>query len=163
MPVVNFESVDIEKDPDTQLIIGHAGFIKTAEDLYEAMATSMPGVKFGIAFAEASGPCLVRSEGNDDALVSAAEKNALAIGAGHTFVILFKGAYPINVIEKVRNVQEVSEIFCATANETQVIVGSTEKGRAVVGVVDGSAAKGIESAEEKEKRRKFLRDIGYKR
>ncbi len=154
--------VPIEKSDETQLIIGHAGFIKSAEDLYEAMANSAPGVKFGVAFVEASGPCLVRSEGNDGELKKLAEKNALAIGAGHTFVILFTGAFPINVANSIKNVNEVAGIYCATANPTKVVVADEGGGRAVLGIIDGSKAKGIEGEDEKAKRRKFLRDIGYK-
>ncbi len=152
----------IEKDADTQLIIGHAGFIKSIEDLYEAMASSAPGIKFGVAFNEASGPCLVRSEGNDNSLVKQAERNAMSIGAGHTFVILFKDAFPINVLNSIKSVPEVARVYCATANDVEVVIAVTGKGRSVIGIVDGSAAKGIESKADKEKRKKFLRDIGYK-
>lgn len=156
------EVVQIDKDPDTQVIIGQAGFIKTAEDLYEAMVNSVPGVKFGIAFAEASGPCLIRSEGNDDALKKKAEENMTKIGAGHVFVILFKNAYPINVLNYVKNVNEVARIFCATANPVQALVAYSDQGRGVVGVIDGSSPKGVEGDEDRAKRKKFLRDIGYK-
>ncbi len=159
---ISISIVPIEKKDEMQLIIGHAGFIKSAEDLYEAMANSVPGIKFGIAFVEASGPCLVRSEGNDEKLEKLAEKNALAIGAGHTFVILFTGAYPINVVNTIKHVNEVASIYCATANPTKVVVADEGDGRAVLGIIDGSKAKGIEGEEEKAKRRKFLRDIGYK-
>ncbi len=159
---MEIKSVIIEKDADEQVIIGHAGFIKTAEDLYEAMANSAPGIKFGIAFVEASGPCLVRSEGNDNELIQKAEKNALKIGAGHTFIIIFKNAYPINVSNAIKMVPEVVNIYCATANDVEVFLANGEKGVAILGIADGSYAKGIEGKEEKEKRRKFLRDIGYK-
>ncbi|MGC8622730.1 MAG: adenosine-specific kinase [Candidatus Micrarchaeia archaeon] len=152
----------VKKDIDTQLILGHAGFIKSIEDLYEAMVSSSPAVKFGVAFVEASGPCLVRSEGNDDSLIRQAEQNALAIGAGHTFIILFKNAFPINVLNSIKAVPEVARVYCATANDVEVITGITRNGRSVLGVVDGSAAKGIESKQDKYKRKKFLRDIGYK-
>lgn len=154
--------VQIEKKEETQLVIGHAGFIKSAEDLYEAMADSSPGIKFGVAFVEASGPCLVRSEGNDDELRNLAEKNALAIGAGHTFVILFSGAFLINVVGNIKQVHEVAGVYCATANPTKVVVGDDKNGKAVLGIIDGSSAKGIEGNEEKAGRRKFVRDIGYK-
>ncbi len=156
------EIVKIEKGEDLQVILGHAGFIKTAEDLYEAMAGSVPEVKFGIAFAEASGPCLVRSEGNDPALKKLAERNMLKISAGHTFIILFKGAYPINLTNAIKDVNEVTNIYCATANAVEVIVASTRLGRGIIGVVDGSASKGVEGEEDRSKRRKLLRDIGYK-
>lgn len=159
---MELKTIKVEKAGDEQVVIGHAGFIKTAEDLYEAMANSVPGVKFGVAFVEASGPCLVRSEGNDSDLVKKAEKNALAIAAGHTFIILFKGAYPINVANALKHVPEVVNIYCATANDVEVVVADTEKGRSILGVADGERAKGIEGDEEKAKRRKFLRDIGYK-
>ncbi len=159
---MRMEEVKVEKDKETQIIIGHAGFIKTAEDLYEAMVNSVPGVKFGVAFAEASGPCLVRSEGNDVRLTRLAERNALKIGAGHTFVIMFKDAYPINVVNAVKNVNEVARIYCATANPVQVIIANASQGRSLIGVVDGSTAKGIEKEANRAERKKFLRDIKYK-
>lgn len=154
--------VDIEKEDDVQLIIGHAGFIKTAEDLYEAMVNSVPGIEFGLAFVEASGPCLVRTEGNDNALVERTSKAAMNVGAGHTFIIMFKNAYPINVIDKIRSVPEVARIYCATANPVQVLVASTQQGKSVIGVVDGSAAKGVEDQEDRKTRNEFLKKIGYK-
>lgn len=154
--------VEIKKESDTQIILGHAGFIKTTEDLYEAMVNATPKVKFGIAFAEASGKCLVRSEGNDASLVAAAERNMLKIAAGHTFLILFKEAYPINVVNAIKNVNEVAHLYCATANPVQVIIAKTGKGRSVIGIVDGSASKGIEKSTDKKERKKLLRDIGYK-
>ncbi|MGC8676382.1 MAG: adenosine-specific kinase [Candidatus Micrarchaeia archaeon] len=157
-----FEVVPVDKPQDTQLILGHAGFIKTAEDLYEAMVSAVPTVKFGLAFAEASGSCLVRSEGNDEQLKKQAEQNMLKIGAGHSFIILFEGAYPINVLNSIKQVGEVTRIYCATSNPVQVIVAKTEQGKGILGVVDGSAPKGIEGAEDKAKRIKLLRDIGYK-
>lgn len=160
--MADIEIVQVMKDADTQVIVGQAGFIKTAEDLYEAMVNSVPGVKFGIAFAEASGPCLVRSEGNDDSLKKKAEENMLRIAAGHTFIILFKNAYPINVLNYIKNVNEVARIFCATANPVQVMVVYTDQGRGVAGVVDGMSPRGVESDEDRAKRKKFLRDIGYK-
>ena len=160
--MLDTEVIKIEKDAETQLVLGHAGFIKTIEDLYEAMVNAVPGVKFGVAFAEASGPCLVRSEGNDAELQKLAESNLLKIGAGHSFLILFKNAYPINVLNTLKNVNEVARIYCATANPVEVIVAKTDQGRAILGVVDGSASKGIEREEDKAQRRKFVRDIGYK-
>ncbi|MGC8629179.1 MAG: adenosine-specific kinase [Candidatus Micrarchaeia archaeon] len=160
--MADIEVVQIDKKPETQLILGHAGFIKTIEDLYEAMVNSVPGVKFGIAFAEASGPCLVRSEGSDPDLEKQAEANMLKLGTGHTFLILFEGAYPINVLNSIKLVNEVTRIYCATSNPVQVIVASTDQGRGVLGVVDGYAAKGIEGSDDKAKRKALLRSLGYK-
>ena len=152
----------MEKDRESQIMIGHAGFIKTVEDLYEALIGAVPGIKFGLAFAEASGLCLVRSEGNDLELKRLAEKNALEIGAGHVFLILFKSAYPINVNNAIKNVSEVLSIYCSTANPVQVVVADTGRGRSVIGIVDGSAPKGIEGDDDRAGRKKFLRDMGYK-
>ena len=158
-----FESIPIEKDEGTSAILGHAGFIKTVEDLYEAMACSVPGVKFGIAFAEASGPCLVRSEGNDESLKTQAEKGILKIAAGHTFLILFTGAYPINVIANVRNVSEVAAIYCATSNPVKVVVAVIENDRSVIGIIDGSSSRAVEGKDDKQSRSRLLRDLGYKK
>lgn len=160
--MVEIKIVNMDKDLETQIIIGHAGFIKTVEDLYETMITSAPGIKFGIGFVEASGALLVRSEGNDDSLRQRAEMNALNIGAGHTFVILFKGAYPINVNNSIKGVSEVVGMYCSTANPVQVLVVETEQGKSVVGIVDGYKPKGVEVKEDKEKRKKLVRDLGYK-
>jgi uncharacterized protein len=159
---LELECIAIEKDEGISAILGHAGFIKTVEDLYEAMVGSVPGVKFGIAFAEASGPRLVRSDGNDDGLRRQAESNILRI-AGHTFLILFREAYPINVINNVRNVSEVATIYCATSNPVQVIVAKAETGRSVIGIVDGLSSRAIESEDDKQNRSKLLRDLGYKK
>ena len=158
-----FECVAIEKDADTSAILGHAGFIKTVEDLFEAMMGSVPGVKFGVAFVEASGPCLVRSDGNDDALRRQAEGGILKIAAGHTFLILFREAYPINVINNVRNVSEVAVIYCATSNPLRVIVAKVEDSRSVIGVIDGASPRGVETEDDKQSRSKLLRDLEYKR
>ena len=158
-----FESIPIEKDEGTSAILGHAGFIKTVEDLYEAMAYSVSGVKFGIAFAEASGPCLVRSEGNDESLKTQAEKSILKIAAGHTFLILFTGAYPINVITNVRNVSEVAAVYCATSNPVKVVVANIENDRSVIGIIDGSSSRAVEGKDDKESRSRLLRDLGYKK
>ena len=158
-----FELVTVEKDEGVTAILGHAGFIKTVEDLFEAMAGSVPGVKFGVAFAEASGPCLVRSDGNDDALKKQAEAAILGIAAGHTFLILFREAYAINVMNNVRNVAEVAAIHCATANPLRVLVAKVEDSRSVVGVVDGASPRGVENEDDRQKRSKLLRDLGYKR
>ena len=161
--VPELECITIEKDEGTSAILGHAGFIKTVEDLYEAMVGSVPGAKFGIAFAEASGPCLVRSDGNDDALRQQAERSILKIAAGHTFLILFREAYPINVINDVRNVSEVAAIYCSTSNPVRVIVAKVEDGCSVIGIVDGTSPRAIESEGDKQNRFKLLRDLGYKK
>lgn len=160
---MNLTTVRVEIPDDSNVIIGQSHFIKTVEDLYEIMMGSGPGGSFGLAFCEASGPCLVRADGNDDALREAAIRNASAIGAGHTFIILMKGLFPINVLNAVKNCAEVCRIFCATANPVEVVVCETEQGRGVVGVVDGSSPKGVESENDMAARRDFLRKIGYKR
>ncbi|MDQ1281547.1 MAG: uncharacterized protein QG670_2812 [Thermoproteota archaeon] len=144
------------------LILGQAHFIKTIEDLYEAMVNSVPTMKFGLAFCESSGPCLIRYEGNDDELKDLAKKNAFALGCGHSFIIYLKGAYPINVLDKIRGVPEVCSIYAATANPIEVVIAETEQGRGVLGVIDGLKSRGIEDKEETKKRREFLRGIGYK-
>lgn len=154
--------VKIDKPEDMNMILGQSHFIKTVEDLHEAMASSAPGLKFGIAFCESSGPCLVRSSGNDDNLVSLAQKNALSLGTGHAFLILMEGGFPINVLNAVKQVPEVCHIFCATANPVEVIVAETKQGRGILGVIDGLASKGIETKEDIAARKEFLRKIGYK-
>jgi hypothetical protein len=155
-------SVPLEFPADVNIVFGQAHFIKTAEDLYEAMMNSVPGVRFGIAFCEASGPSLVRVEGNDEELEALAVKNALAVGAGHTFFVLMRTAYPINVLQRIRDCPEVCGIYCATANPVEVVLAAAGSGRAVLGVADGASPKGIESAADKETRKAFLRKIGYK-
>ncbi|HKS66973.1 MAG TPA: adenosine-specific kinase [Candidatus Acidoferrales bacterium] len=147
---------------DSNLILGQAHFIKTAEDLYEAVVNTVPGAKFAVAFCEASGPCLIRVESNDDELRRAAVENARAIGAGHAFVLLVRQAYPINLMGRIRDCFEVCSIYCATANPVEVIVAHTEQGRAILGVVDGLPPKGVETDEDARKRREFVRTIGYK-
>lgn len=144
------------------IILGHTHFIKAIEDLYEIIVTTVPQARFGIAFCEASGPCLVRVEGNDDELKRGSAENAVNIGAGHTFVILIRDAYPINILNSIKHCQEVCTIYCATANPVEVVVVETEQGRGVVGVVDGFSPKGIEGDEDRGKRKEFLRKIGYK-
>jgi hypothetical protein len=144
------------------LILGQSHFIKTAEDLYEVVVNTVPGAKFGIAFNEASGPCLIRAEANDDELRTAAISNAQAIAPGHVFVLLIRESYPINLLSRVRDCFEVCAIFCATANPVEVIVAQTDQGRGVLGVVDGSSPHGIETPEDAKQRRAFLRKIGYK-
>ncbi len=149
--------------PDgSNLILGQSHFIKTAEDLYEAIAGTAPGAKFGIAFSEASGDCLIRLEGNDIDLMNAAKNNSLELGCGHTFVILLKGAFPINVLNAIKNVQEVCGIFCATANPLEAVVAETDLGRGIIGVIDGLPPKGVEDASKVEERRRMLRKFGYK-
>ena len=147
---------------DANLILGHAHFIKTAEDLYEVVVNTVPGAKFGVAFCEASGPCLIRVESNDEELRRAAVANAETIAAGHTFVLLIRQAYPINLLDRVRDCFEVCSIHCATANPVEVIVAQTAQGRAVLGVVDGSSPKGVERPEDAKWRHEFVRKIGYK-
>jgi hypothetical protein len=157
------EGVAVEIPQDCNVIIGQSHFIKTAEDLYEAMVNSVPSAKFGIAFCEASGPRLVRVEGNDDDLKRVAAENALRIGAGHTFVVLLRNAFPVNVLGAIKAVPEVCSIFCATANELRVIVAKEGDGRGVIGVIDGKSPSGVEKDENLKERREFLRKIGYKR
>jgi adenosine/AMP kinase len=157
------EFVKVDRPADTNVIIGHAHFIKTAEDLYEAMVNAVPGAKFGVAFCEASGPRLVRVEGNDPELRSCAAKNAQRIGAGHSFVIVMRDCYPVNVLRSVKDVPEVCNIFCASANDLEVVVVSNERGRGIVGVIDGQPPLGVENDDEVKERREFLRRIGYKR
>jgi adenosine/AMP kinase len=146
----------------SNLILGQSHFIKTAEDLYEAIAGTAPGAKFGIAFSEASGDCLIRLEGNDIDLMDAAKKNSIELGCGHTFVVLLKGAFPINVLNAIKGIQEVCNIFCATANPLEAVVAETDLGRGIIGVIDGFPPKGVEDASKVEERRQLLRRFGYK-
>ena len=143
-------------------ILGHSHFIKTIEDLHEAIVQTNPAMKFGIAFCEASGPCLIRTSGNDPKLVDLAAKNASAIGAGHSFIIFMEGGFPVNILNTIKNVPEVCRIFCATANPVQVVVAETEQGRGILGVVDGFTVKGTETENDVRVRKEFLRKIGYK-
>ena len=160
---MDIKIVDIEKPEPVNFILGQSHFIKTVEDIHETLVSSVPGIKFGLAFCEASGKCLVRFSGTDDAMLELATKNALAIGAGHSFILfLAEGFYPLNILNAVKNVPEVAHIFCATANPTQVLVAETSQGRGIVGVIDGFAPKGLEDAAEKDCRKNFLRMIGYK-
>lgn len=154
--------VNIEKPKDMNIILGQAHFIKTIEDIYEILVSSVPNIKFGIAFCESSGPRLLRMSGNDDKLIELAKKNGMAIRAGHSFIIFLENAYPINVLPAIKSCPEVCRIFCATANTVQVIIGETEKGRAILGVVDGGSTLGIETEKDIEVRKKFLINIGYK-
>lgn len=160
---MELKTVRLEIPEGGNIIAGQTHFIKTVEDLYEAMVTSVPQVKFGIAFNEASGPCLTRVDGNDEVLMSMAARNATAVGAGHIFVITLRDGYPINVLGRIKDVAEVCSIYCATANPVEVIVAETEQGRGVLGVIDGSSPKGVESEADARHRNEFLRKIGYKR
>jgi len=159
--MLELKTVNIDPK-EYQLILGQAHFIKTVEDIYEALVNSVPGIRFGIGFCEASGPSLVRCEGTDEELKKCAAKNAMAIGAGHSFIIIMRDAYPINVLNGIKGVQEVCTIFCATANPIEVILAQTPQGRGILGVVDGSRPKGIEDAKGIKWRKEFLRKIGYK-
>jgi len=156
-------TVELEIPENGNIIVGQSHFIKTVEDLYEAMVNTVPQARFGIAFNEASGACLTRVDGNDDALKAAAARNAQSIGAGHVFVIAMTACYPINVLGRIREIPEVCSIFCASANPVEVIVAQSERGRGVLGVIDGSSPKGVEGASDMEWRHGFLRKIGYKR
>ena len=155
--------INIKKNETDNIIIGQAHFIKTVEDLYEVLITAMVDIKFGLAFSEASGACLVRSEGNDNELKKLAEENALNVGAGHAFYILLRDAYPINVLNAVKNTQEVCRVFCATANPLEVLVAESKLGRGIVGVIDGSSPRSVETEEDIRWRKDLLRKIGYKR
>ena len=159
---MEIKTVGMEIPEGANIILGQTHFIKTAEDLYETLVTSVPQAKFGIAFTEASGPCLIRKEGNDMPLVDACVKNLQAIGAGHVFCIILRDAFPINVLNNVKKCPEVCGIFCATANPVEVIVAETPQGRGVLGVIDGFSPKGIETAADRDQRKEFLRKIGYK-
>jgi uncharacterized protein len=160
---MELQSVKLQIPEGANIIVGQSHFIKTVEDLYEVMVNTVPGAKFAIAFNEASGPCLVRVEANDDVLRKAAVDNAQAIGAGHVFVVLLREAFPINVLGRIKGCFEVCSIFCATANPVEVIVAQSALGRGVLGVIDGSSPKGVEGPEEVKHRKEFLRKIGYKK
>ena len=159
---MDIKTVRIDKPADINFILGQSHFIKTVEDLHEAAVSSAPGIKFGIAFCEASGDCLVRWSGNDEEMTELARTNASAIGAGHTFIIFMKDAFPINILGAVRNVPEVCTIFCATANPVEVVIAENDQGRGIMGVIDGEKPKGIEDDEGKAWRHSILRKFGYK-
>ncbi len=154
--------VRIDKPEDLNFILGQSHFIKTVEDLYEAIVQTVPGMKFGIGFCESSGPALVRYAGNDARLVELAQKNAMALSAGHSFIIFMEGGFPINILNTIKNVPEVCQVFCATANAVEVIVAETEQGRGILGVIDGVKTKAIETEGDIKVRKDFLRRIGYK-
>ena len=159
---MEISTVRFEKPEDLNVILGQSHFIKTIEDLHEALVGSAPTLRFGVAFCEASGPCLVRWSGNDPELIDIATRNAQAIGAGHSFVIALREGFPINVLNAVKAVPEVCRIFCATANPLEVVVGQTDQGRAILGVVDGSSPLGVETEEDVTERKALLRRFGYK-
>lgn len=160
--MLGIKSFKIKKPEDVNFIFGQSHFIKTVEDLYEVIISNVPQIKFGLAFVESSGACKVRSEGNDEALKKMAEENALEIGAGHSFFIFIKDAYPINILNAIKNISEVCTIYCATANNVEVIIAENEDGRGVLGVIDGLRPKGIEIEEDRRWRKDFLRKVGYK-
>lgn len=163
---IELKTVEIEKPEDINFILGQTHFIKSVEDIYEVMVSSVPSAKFGVAFCEASGACKVRSEGNDPDLKKLAEKNAANIGAGHTFIVFMKDCFPLNVLNEIKNIPEVCSIYCATANSTKVVIAESklgnETGRGILGVIDGFIPKGVENKEDIVWRKKFLRDIKYK-
>ncbi len=154
--------IKIQKPDDVNIIIGQSHFIKTVEDLHEAMVNAVPGIRFGLAFCEASGHCLVRHSGTDDELIELASTNAFNLSAGHCFIILLRNSFPINVMNSIRNVPEVCTIFCATQNPVDVIIAETDEGRGILGVIDGFKSKGIETDEDIRVRKDFIRRIGYK-
>jgi len=159
---MELKSVKLEVPEGANIVLGQSHFIKTVEDLYEVMVNGLPKSRFGLAFCEASGACLVRQEGNDEELKKVALRNAQAIGAGHSFVLLLRDAYPINVLNAIKNCPEVCSIFCATANPVEVLVAETTQGRGILGVIDGSAPKGVEGPVDIQWRKELLRKIGYK-
>ena len=159
---MKLEIIKIDVPKNSNIILGAAHFIKTVEDIYEALINTVPEIKFGVGFCEASGPCLVRSEGNDEELKRIAEKYSLKLGSGHSFIIFLKNAYPINVLSRIKQVPEVCTIYAATANNLEVIIVETEQGKGILGVVDGSKTLGVENEKEVFARKEFLRKIGYK-
>jgi adenosine/AMP kinase len=159
---MELKTVKIEKPADMNFILGQAHFIKTIEDLYEAIVQTVPGMKFGIGFCESSGPALARWVGNDPKLIELAQKNALSLACGHSFIIFMDGGFPVNILNTIKNVPEVCGIFCATANPVEVVVAETEQGRGILGVVDGAKTNGLETEADIKVRKEFLRKIGYK-
>lgn len=159
---MDIKVVAVEKPDDMNFIMGHSHFIKTVEDLYETVIQNVPGIKFGISFCEASGKCLVRFTGNDEKLMEIAKTNAANIAAGHTFFIFMQNGFPVNILNAVKAVPEVCRVYCATANPAQVILGETEQGRAVLGIIDGFSPKGMEAEADVKWRKNLLRELGYK-
>ncbi len=159
---MELKTITIENPDELNFILGHSHFIKTVEDIHEAIVCTVPNAKFGVAFCEASDVCLVRYSGTDEEMTELAKKNALSLSAGHTFIIFMKEMFPINILNTIKNVPEVARIHCATANPVEVIIAETDLGRGIIGVIDGFASKGIETEEDIEKRKGFLRMIGYK-
>jgi adenosine/AMP kinase len=160
--MLELKTVKIEVPKDCNVILGMSHFIKTVEDLYEALVNAVPSIKFGVGFCESSGPCLVRHEGNDEELRQLAAKKAFEIACGHSFIIFLRNAFPINVLDKIKAVPEVCTIYAATANPLEVVIAETEQGRGIIGVIDGLKSKGIETEESIKERKEFLRKIGYK-
>jgi adenosine/AMP kinase len=160
---MDLSTISIDKPDAINFILGQTHFIKTVEDIHEALVTTVPGITFGLAFCEASGPCLVRWTGTDEAMIALAQQNAMALAAGHSFILfLGEGFFPIHVLNTLKGVPEVCRIFCATANPTEVMVAQTEQGRGILGVIDGFSPKGIEGQDDITHRKAFLRQIGYK-
>jgi len=160
--MLELKVVKINKPQEVNVILGQAHFIKSVEDIYEALVTAVPKIKFGLAFSESSGPCRVRAQGTDEELKKLAEENALEIGAGHSFIILIKDAYPINVLNSIKMVPEVCSIYCASANPVEVVLAQTEQGRGIVGIIDGASPRGVETNDDIKWRHDLLRKIGYK-
>ena len=159
---MELEVIEIIKSEDLNFILGQSHFIKTVEDIHETLVQTVPGIQFGLAFCEASGPRLIRLTGTSDTLIELAKENAVNIGAGHSFILFLGNAFPINVLPMLRNISEICTIFCATSNPTQVIVGVTEQGRGIMGIIDGQSPEGVETDKDIQKRMEFLRKIGYK-
>ena len=159
---MELKTVKVEKPDDTNFILGQSHFIKTVEDIHEAVVQTNPQMKFGVGFCESSGPALVRSTGNDQKLIDLAKRNALNLSAGHTFIIFMENGFPVNILNSIKNLPEVCTIYCATANPVEVIIADTEQGRGILGVIDGMKSKGIESENDVRARKEFLRRIGYK-
>ena len=159
---MELKTVSLEKPEELNVVLGQSHFIKTVEDVHEALVGTVPGIKFGMAFCEASGPCLVRSSGTDEELVKLAQDNAINLSAGHSFIIILRDAFPVNILNAVKSVPEVCRIFCATANPVEVVIAETEQGRGILGVIDGYKSKGIETEKDVAERKELLRAIGYK-
>jgi adenosine/AMP kinase len=159
---MEIKTVKIQKPDNVNVILGQSHFIKTVEDIHEALVNTVPGIRFGLAFCESSGPCLVRYSGTEPDLIELAKDNALSLSAGHSFIVFLRNSYPVNVLNAIKNVPEVCRIFCATANPVEVIIAESEQGRGILGVIDGLKSKGIETGEDIEERKAFLRRIGYK-